>query len=199
MTEWKVIEIFFGKDKITFVRDLPPKDHRWTNVENWASSILDNRIERKVRNAFLLFSRNEYLTLCYLKQWAGRKYRYFIRGGLLRIFLVYHTGRRPVVFEVQGEDPLCLFSDCGYRPFQGAGFENGTAVFPARYYDPVSGKHKKIRIMLRVSQPKSERKTKKGWSVPVICGGREIARGHFSAADQERFAMFSGCRCELIF
>lgn len=196
LNEWDELEIDFGKDRIRFIRDLSLANSVWKEAEDWASSVLNDKIERKVRDAFLIFSEKEREKLCHLKRWIGRKYRYFLRGGLLRVYLVYRKAGKSRVIRVKGEDVLGFFSDCGYQPFREEGFQNGTAIFPAYYREKGTGKEKKTYIMLRVMKPDKGRGTKSGSLVPIIRGGQEIARGYF--ADKERLRAFAHWRCELI-
>lgn len=196
LTEWNELEIDFGRERIRFIKDLPPAEDIWKEAKDWAASVLNDKIEREVRDAFLLFSEKEREKLCYLKGWIGRKYRYFLWGGLLRVFLVYRTGGKSQLVRVRGEDVLGIFSDDGYRPFQESGFENGTAIFPAYYQEKKTGKKKKTYVMLRVMKPFCGGGIQSESSVPIIREGQEIAQGHFE--DEGRLSEFCDWRCELI-
>ena len=210
MTDWDELEIDFGCERIRFFRDRPPADYAWRTAENWASDVLDRSIAGREGKAFLVFSENETEKLKYLKEWIGRKYRYYLWGGLLRVFLICRMDGRARILMVKGKDPLGNLSDGEYHPLCGGAFVNGTAIFPAYYVQAETGEEKQISVMLRVSVPDGEKfgpqaDTENRNMVPIMSGGQEIAQGYFArrermipAGHQLSDADFSRWRCELI-
>ena len=206
MAEWSRIEVDLGDRKIGFVRERAGQDASWSKIEDDMILVIEETIERKAKDAFLLFSEQTWEAqrqmsseeqeqlFAYLERGLGRRYRYYILSGLLRIFLL----------RAQGGRISCVQIKADRLPWSG---KVRTEIFPALSSDGEGGERREMRIMIRAWEPAGQRGGRGlremgeavsagRTDIPVIHRGREIARGHFEetgAALPERFL-----NCELV-
>ena len=139
-----------------------------------------------------------------LEQELGERYRYYLAGRALRIFL-FHDGEDTL----QGwEVPAAGLPDSALYPCSGGDFSGGTAVFSCRSFRDGMEEEERVFAMLRLYREAdgfreaetffSGEMTERG-SVSLIHEGREIGCGHLEFPGGHQPEKGGRFFCELVF
>lgn len=211
MTQWERLEIEMGERTVTFVPDQIWEESPGSELYRRAVEEVDRVIGRKAGTAFLLLSARGQETeedtraaAGKLHRDLGRRYRYYLEGKVLRIFLFYYGNGTLLGKEVRAEglpDPSLLPCDEG-------DFSGGTAVFPCRYFPPGTGRERRMPVMLRLYREKRCSQGEETFlpgelaergSVALLHEGREIGCGHLEFSGERQLAAKGKFFCELVF